>query len=126
MVYKPKLRNVLYKVSSIFSHPYFTRDLNPAFTFLHFTTHINLSHKVPLFPPSIHCTSINFTSFLFITLLVVFHFTLLHFSTRLDDYTLSYVRIMYIVHVKRMLENKDSIRIFLSFTYDCAAFYTNL
>ena len=50
------------------------------FTSHHFTTHIHFSQK-SLFPPSLHCTSLHFT-----TPLDDFHFILFHFSTLLDDF----------------------------------------
>ena len=72
--------------------------LPQTFTSQHFTTHIYLSHYAPLSSLSyiaLHFTLLNFTtllddfyftSFHFTTLLNDFFFTSLHFTTLLDDF----------------------------------------
>ena len=59
------------------THILFTLSTQP-FTFHHFTTHINFSHKVSFSP-------LPYTSLHFTTLLDDFHFTLLRSFTLLDD-----------------------------------------
>jgi len=64
---QPHGKKVLYTVSSIFpTHIVLTLSHQP-FTSHHFTTHINFSHKVSFLPPSLHFTSLHFTTVCVIT-----------------------------------------------------------
>jgi hypothetical protein len=49
----------------------------------HFATHMNISHKLAFFIPSLLCTTLHFSSYHFTTLLDAFLFT-----TLLDDFHL--------------------------------------
>jgi hypothetical protein len=53
----------------------------------HFAIHINISHKLAFFFPSLLCTTLHFSSYHFTTLLDAFHFT-----TLLDDFHLILLR----------------------------------
>jgi hypothetical protein len=41
----------------------------------HFAIHVNISHKLAFFIPSLLCTTLHFSSYHFTTLLDAFHFT---------------------------------------------------
>ena len=94
MVNNTKVRKNCIQFLVIFpTHVLLTLSPQP-FTFQHFTTHINFSHKVSFLSPfpTLHYTSLHFTSFLFTTLSDYFYFILLRFCTLLDDFqhTLSF------------------------------------
>jgi hypothetical protein len=84
---------VLYIVSNIFPHAYFTRAFTPDIPFHHFTTHIYPSHYAPLSPlpyTSLHFYMI-FTTLYFLLFLVRFLWNLIFrdkFSknTRISDF----------------------------------------